>query len=531
MKASSILESRLTFNSPSTVSFTQLETEACLNSFESVWDHPSHLFAMMAGGLAYKGSRMILSRVFLPLIAPNQVGVREFAKGMIRALALAGEVNVFRGIAQSESPRPSYFLSDYFGFALLKFTGHLSKSQNFAFTHLLQTHALMASSFLPHIFGIGDLPQGSWAEQYARAEVQNLSYGLAMTLMGHVSPGLLRFERQMDLQTEVLNPPRIKRSLLLESKTLLRMSALPVEAAGATNRLQDLYEEELMYLADTQTPFQELALRTIRDLDLASSAQADRQVAGVLNIYQTQRIDIAQDLIARNRAIAPQVESLFVYLRQVPVGREIVDIQWGSKDPAKIPIKLRERHWTSMEPFTDLLRGKVIVASPYAAPRVLESIQGFQEGIFRIREERGPRGDRTGRLDQEPFDRLLRGYFRGVQWFALRRMKVVWELPDLEGNLHPFELQILSRYFDRWGEIQRQLVKDNKTSSPQEWAILDTYCNEVAEWLAQLEQYHVLGLTPSFVQGAFYHSLPSHLRANIDAMEAFVEEVQLEHAL
>ncbi len=515
------------------MSHSQIQRDATWETFTNEATQPLGIVAMTGAGFAFKASNIFLSHYASPLLNQSGLLIRILARGGIRSSALACEVATYRAISQGFSQvfRSREFATDFLSFGILKCFGAIAQGQNVLLTHFSQSAGMVTGHNLAYGLGLATRPQGNLIEQFTHAEATNLKLLLGMSFVNGFAPGLSRFERRLDLDTSFISARR-NPGYSLSRVALLRMAS-EVNSLAVIDSWRERYEAELEHLSTSETPYQRIAADTLYILNKRDIEQTDylNRASEAIRVYEQRKFEIGQALLSAYRGVLPQVRGLFTYLRAEDRENRIVETIWGEKDPSKIPCKLLDRQWLSMGPFTDIVRGKLILRNPYDAPWVMETIEGYSDRVFKVRRERNERGDLTNRLDQEPFDRLLNGYNRGARHFALRRMKTIFDLQSPEGGYFPFELQILSRYFERWGEIQRRLVKDNKISSPEEREVLDVYCNNVAEWLAQIEQRGVPRAVPRFEGLNLYHLFPEHLLNSLNAMEAFVEEVEMENSL
>jgi len=511
----------------------QVRLDAIGSSLVEGASEPRSVAALIAGSLTFQASRLFLSRLASPLLGNAGVFTRALTHTGISGAALGAEVAAFRGVSQAQGAQG--FASDYLSFGTLKGFGALARGQSTLLAHAFQASGLVASHQVSYGLGLLARPEGNWVEQLAQAEALNMKLGLGMALAGSLSPGFSLLHQNLELEGSCGGALRPLSPAFAQNRILPRWAHVdepeeslvkfPIALDIEELRLQ--YGMELKHLAQSDTPFRISARRFLEVL--TSNPERDRVPLDVLSeqveAYERERALLQAALVESHRRALPRMGRLINdILRSDQEGR-MVEVHTGSKDAEKIVPKLLDRKWSSMEPFTDIIRGKIILRSPIHAWWVEEQVLARLGEDVKIREMRDGDGNLMGQPDFEPLVRLLDGYYRGTHHFALRRVKIVFDVRGEDGVFYPFELQLLSRWFNQWGEIQRRLVKDNKTSHPQEWKALDDYCNEAAEWLSARERgLPSASSPPKFDNGGIYWMLTPSQRADLAAMEVLLEK-------
>jgi len=156
---------------------------------------------MMAGGLAYRVSKMAVFSLAAPLKVPLLTRIAA------PFLSLASEVSAFRETSQLLRPvsTSESWLTTFTQFAALKFFGHFALGQNLVFTHTLQSTGMLAAHQITFSLGLTTRPQGDLFSQLIHAELYNLQMSAGMAL-GHLITGgrFLEREAAWEVQTKAL---------------------------------------------------------------------------------------------------------------------------------------------------------------------------------------------------------------------------------------------------------------------------------------------------------------------------------------
>lgn len=203
---SSFLQAR-TFEAQGQFSLLPMELDATLASLTDEIQNPLGIGAMVGGGLAFRSSHVLLSRLASPLLAESRFVTHVLAQGAIRSASLFMEVATFRSISHGSINifQGKEFISDAITFGILKGAGRLAHGSNIVLTHLLQAGGMVAAQNAAAGLGIAAASEENLFQQFAHAEGTNIRLGLAMSLVGRISPGLAHLERSMDVQSEALS--------------------------------------------------------------------------------------------------------------------------------------------------------------------------------------------------------------------------------------------------------------------------------------------------------------------------------------
>ncbi|MFO1519381.1 MAG: DEAD/DEAH box helicase family protein [bacterium] len=226
-----ILERNIAFSSQNTcLTSTQSQVDGMVEGFLQQATDFKSLAAMMVGGLAYRAGR----------IGTLSVGAQDFARIPMGALlqkvfsigiGLAAEVSAFeftnRFLSSVQSSRSKVssqpatlglgpetnlwswsgpgglkegLLQSFITFSTLKFAGWITPGQNLILQHGIQDLAMVAGHQFVYRVGIGNKPEGSFAEQLLHAEATNLQLMAGMALGHGITGGrFYSIEKGLDL--------------------------------------------------------------------------------------------------------------------------------------------------------------------------------------------------------------------------------------------------------------------------------------------------------------------------------------------
>ncbi|MFO1518175.1 MAG: hypothetical protein U1F57_00700 [bacterium] len=196
----------------SALTSTQSQVDVLVSRFSEEATNWRSLAAMATGSLFYRFGRMGTLA-----LASRASGLAPVLQAASYGVGLGTEVTAFEGtsrlLASVSGERTNPHLWDWNGrggwreglasslvtFGMLKGAGSLAQGQNVVLQHLFSDLAMVGGQQVASGLGFMERPEGSIGEQLLHAEVTNLQLGLGMGLLHRFSPGLVSWERSLDL--------------------------------------------------------------------------------------------------------------------------------------------------------------------------------------------------------------------------------------------------------------------------------------------------------------------------------------------
>ncbi len=220
MRAESNLLSRHShFSSGSALSTGQLSLDSTLQHFTEQASDPYALAAVFAGGTAFRAVRGLGFSTLGTLVGESRVGAALLRTG-VNAAGLAAESGTFvsserllrvafGGADQSllrwegTNGLKNAWASAAVNFTALRGAGHVMGTQNGVLQHVGAVTAMVGANHASAKLGFTEVPQGSLAEQIVQASVLDLQMRGSMALLHSIAPGLVRWERSVDVAHEI----------------------------------------------------------------------------------------------------------------------------------------------------------------------------------------------------------------------------------------------------------------------------------------------------------------------------------------
>src|SRR5262249_15942481 len=147
------------------------------------------LLPVIAGGLAFRAVRMGFFPSSSPLVRTSSLLA---ALGTESAIFEQGHRSLLNGTEEGSAPYLWNWneknglregsLSSPVAFSALKGLGRIAEGQNPVVQHGAQTSGILLGHQLVHRTGLGEKPEGTWAEQFVQAEARNLQWAGGMSL-------------------------------------------------------------------------------------------------------------------------------------------------------------------------------------------------------------------------------------------------------------------------------------------------------------------------------------------------------------
>lgn len=164
------------------LSLSQLQTNALSQSFTSQACDPANLTAMSLAGFAGRLAQF----AGLTVSFRNLGLLSRFASKSLGLCVESGSFEMCHRLLTGESLSDGFLTAwrrNFFHFGILQFTGHLAQGQIFLTQQFLQSSCMLAADWGIYGIGLMDRPTGSMAEQW----IHHLSTGLALTFGSHLS--------------------------------------------------------------------------------------------------------------------------------------------------------------------------------------------------------------------------------------------------------------------------------------------------------------------------------------------------------
>src|SRR5262245_7662884 len=188
---------------------SQTQVDGMVENFVRQATDWKSLAAMAAGGISYRLGRMgVMSTglrggqaLSVTLGLGTEVTAFEMTQRSLSTLTGEGHANPNLWKWNGTGGLKQGLSSSLVTFGTLKIFGKLAEGQNLILQHGTQDLAMVLGHQFLYKIGLGERPEGTFAEQLLHAEITNLQIGAGMAL-GHELAGgrLLASERGLDLK-------------------------------------------------------------------------------------------------------------------------------------------------------------------------------------------------------------------------------------------------------------------------------------------------------------------------------------------